>query len=102
MMGRMSTGVTVGRFFSGDPAVADPRLGEHHARIGRVVAELLTQLADVHAEVVALGPVPRTPYLAQQEFVCEQLPGMAHEELQERELGPGQVDRLTAAGHPAP
>ena len=62
-----------------------------------VVAELLAQLTDVDAQVVALGAVLRAPHLAQQQLLGEQLARVAHEQLEQRQLGAREVHRLAVA-----
>ena len=69
---------------------------------GRVVAELLAQLAHVHPQVVALGPVARAPHLAQQVLLREELAGIARQLLEQRELGAGEVHGLARPGHEPP
>src|SRR5260221_14528025 len=53
-----------GALLARDPAVADPGFGQDEPRVGGVVAELLAELADVHAQVIALAAVALTPDLA--------------------------------------
>ena len=67
-----------------------------------VVAELLAQLADVHAQVVALGAVPGSPDLAQQVLLREQLARDGATSCSSSvELGAREVHGLAVAASPA-
>src|SRR5690349_12430186 len=82
------------------PAVTDPGLGLNQARARRVVTELLAQLRDVHPQIVALGPVPRAPHLVQQVLLRQELPGIAHQLLEQHQLRAGKVHRLARPSQP--
>src|SRR5437764_11590524 len=69
-----------------DPPVADARLGEdQRGRTGHVL-KLPPQVRHVHPQVVALVRVAVPPHLLQQPPLCEELPGVANELLQQGEL----------------
>src|SRR4051812_29665454 len=81
-----------------DEAVADARLGDESGA-GGVVAQLLAELAGVHAQVLRLGPVLGPPHLLQDRPVGEHPPRPPAEQGEEGELLRGQVHRPLAHRH---
>src|SRR3954447_16796399 len=79
-----------------DEAISKPAFGAYVARVRRVVAELVAQSSDVHADVVDLVDVLPTPHPCQQGPVLQNVAGVAHEVVQELVLGRRQIQSLTA------
>src|SRR4051794_10603663 len=85
----------------GREAVADARVGQDDLRARRIVLELAADVGDVDPQVVRLLAVARTPDLAQQRAVGEELAAVDGEHAQEVELDRREVHVLAVARDPA-
>src|SRR3954453_3514227 len=81
-------------------AVAHPGLGDEEARVRRIRLELAADVRQVHAQVVRLGPVFRTPYLAQQRALAHELARVAHEHLHDVPLRRREAPLARRVRHP--
>src|SRR5690606_3514518 len=77
-------------------AVADPRLVEDVFRIGRIVTELMAELADEDAEILRVGLVRLAPDRPQDVAVGEDAPGILRQHLEQVELLRRQLHRRSA------
>src|SRR5690606_10392272 len=87
------------RHARGLEAIATAPLGENQARVVRVALELLSQVADVDAQVRAGLRVVPAPHLADQAVVGHDLPGVAGEHGEQSELRRGQVYQPALPAH---
>src|SRR5437763_15106472 len=78
--------------------VPHPGLGDEPRRRG-VVPELLADLAGVHASVLRLAAVLRSPHLLQDRSVRQHTTRIAGEQREEAELFQREVDQLSTDGH---
>src|SRR2546421_3204226 len=67
-------------------AIANARLGEYIARIGRVGFQLMAQTVDIHAKVLGFTAVFRSPDTLQQYAMSEHLACIVDQLLKKSEL----------------
>ena len=82
-------------------AVADAVVGEDVGGVGRVVAELLSELLDGGADAVGVVRAAPSPHVAQQRLVGHDPSCVAREGAEQVELGGGEGD-VAAGGGNAP
>ena len=63
--------------------IADAELGQQDARLGRIVLDLLPQLAHEDAQIVRVVQVRRAPHFLEQELVGHDVAGVLGEQLQQ-------------------